>query len=123
MLPRVPLNLEKVEAVRECEFTQIRPARLVLSCFECGTDQCKKLYLLGLDNCGNDLPFLRRPRCCADTRQGKPCGNRVVPGKRKCRMHGGLSTGPKTAEGKKRIAEAQRAKWERFRSNVSVPTR
>jgi ABC transporter substrate binding protein len=30
---------------------------------------------------------------------------------RRCRFHGGLSTGPKTAEGKARIAEAQRRRW------------
>jgi hypothetical protein len=28
-----------------------------------------------------------------------------------CRFHGGLSTGPRTAEGKARIAEAQRRRW------------
>jgi len=29
----------------------------------------------------------------------------------KCRLHGGMSTGPKTAEGRARIAAATRAKW------------
>ena len=37
-----------------------------------------------------------RPRCCAKTRAGAPCIMRVVPGKRRCRFHGGLSTGPRT---------------------------
>ena len=30
-------------------------------------------------------------------------------------MHGGLSTGPKTAEGRVRIAEAQRRRWSAYR--------
>ncbi|WP_425514031.1 HGGxSTG domain-containing protein [Aureimonas phyllosphaerae] len=39
------------------------------------------------------------------------CQAMFVPGTRRCRMHGGLSTGPKTAEGRTRIAEAQRRRW------------
>ena len=31
----------------------------------------------------------------------------TTKGKRRCRLYGGLSTGPKTAEGKARIAKAQ----------------
>jgi hypothetical protein len=31
----------------------------------------------------------------------------------RCRLHGGKSTGPKTPEGRARIAEAQRARWQR----------
>jgi hypothetical protein len=34
----------------------------------------------------------------------------------RCRQHGGLSSGPKTAEGRARIAEAVRARWARWRS-------
>jgi hypothetical protein len=56
-----------------------------------------------------------RPRCCAKTRAGVPCITRVVPGKRRCRFHGGLSTGPRTTEGRARIAEAQRRRWKAFR--------
>jgi hypothetical protein len=37
--------------------------------------------------------------------------DRSEPGKRRCRFHGGLSTGPRTAEGKVRIAAAQRRRW------------
>lgn len=32
------------------------------------------------------------------------------------KFHGGMSTGAKTAEGRARIAEAQRRRWERFRA-------
>ena len=46
-------------------------------------------------------------RCGAKTRSGTPCAKYPINGKRRCRLHGGLSTGPKTAEGKARIAAAQ----------------
>jgi len=45
--------------------------------------------------------------CGAKTRSGKPCAKYPMNEKRRCRLHGGLSTGPKTAEGKARIAAAQ----------------
>lgn len=48
------------------------------------------------------------PRCGARTRRGTPCQARPMPGKRRCRHHGGCSTGPKTAEGRARIAESNR---------------
>jgi hypothetical protein len=50
----------------------------------------------------------KRPRCGAKTRAGAPCLMRPVAGKRRCRLHGGLSTGPKTPEGRAQIAAAQR---------------
>jgi hypothetical protein len=53
--------------------------------------------------------------CGAKTRKGKPCRCKSVPGKRRCKFHGGLSTGPKTADGIERIRAAQRARWERWR--------
>ena len=53
---------------------------------------------------GPDWP---RTRCGARTRQGTACQKPPLAGKTKCRLHGGLSTGPRTAEGKARIAAAQ----------------
>ena|GEM_PF-2388226 len=47
------------------------------------------------------------PLCGAKTRSGRPCAKYQMSGKRRCRLHGGLSTGPKTAEGRARIAAAQ----------------
>ena len=47
------------------------------------------------------------PLCGAKTRSGKPCAKDPMNEKRRCRLHGGLSTDPKTAEGKARIAAAQ----------------
>jgi len=54
---------------------------------------------------------LRNRKCGAKTRHGTPCQMKPVSRSRRCRLHGGLSTGPKTAEGRERIAEAQRRRW------------
>ena len=48
------------------------------------------------------------PRCGARTRKGAPCGCPAVRGGKRCRMHGGLSTGPRTAAG---LARSKRAHW------------
>ncbi len=53
-------------------------------------------------------PKGKQRRCGALCRNGEPCKLRVVEGKRRCRLHGGLSTGPKTPEGRERIAQANR---------------
>ena len=48
------------------------------------------------------------PRCQAlSKRSHEQCKKAAVRGKDKCRMHGGASTGPITAEGRKRCAEAK----------------
>ncbi|WP_082223960.1 helix-turn-helix domain-containing protein [Pseudorhodobacter wandonensis] len=56
-----------------------------------------------------------RVSCGAKTRKGTPCRNKSESGKRRCKFHGGLSTGPKTQEGRDRIAEAQRLRWARVK--------
>lgn len=44
---------------------------------------------------------LKRQRCgAARRRDGKPCRALNVPGSRRCRWHGGLSTGPRTEKGR-----------------------
>jgi hypothetical protein len=43
-------------------------------------------------------------RCGAKTRAGAPCKQRALYECGRCRLHGGLSTGPKTAEGRARAA-------------------
>ena len=35
-------------------------------------------------------------QCGAKTREGHPCRNKPVPGKHRCKFHGGMSTGPRT---------------------------
>jgi hypothetical protein len=47
------------------------------------------------------------PRCGARTRSGCPCGAPAIRGKLRCRMHGGRSTGPRTAAGRARVAAAR----------------
>ena len=48
-------------------------------------------------------------RCGARTRRGTPCGCPAMRGKKRCRMHGGRSAGPRTAEGLARIRAARTA--------------
>jgi hypothetical protein len=59
----------------------------------------------------------RRPLCGAKTRAGGSCQVRAEPGRARCRFHGGKSTGPKTDEGRTRIAEAQRRRWRAYRED------
>lgn len=47
-------------------------------------------------------------RCGARTRKGTPCQCKPLPGKRRCRLHGGKSTGPKTEAGREAIRESNR---------------
>lgn len=56
------------------------------------------------------------PVCGARCRDGHPCQAKAVwddtrcsVRNGRCRLHGGLSTGPKTVEGKRRVGEA--ARW------------
>ena len=67
-------------------------------------------------------PRRGRPRCGARCRSkgGAPCLAPVVVRldgslSTRCRMHGGLSTGPRTPEGRRRVGEAARARWRRWR--------
>jgi hypothetical protein len=48
------------------------------------------------------------PRCGARTRRGNPCLAPAIKGRRRCRMHGGMSKGPRTPEG---LARSRRARW------------
>lgn len=60
---------------------------------------------------GPNVPVRSSPACRAQNREGRPCSNKALVGKLRCRFHGGLSTGPKTPEGRARIAAAQRRRW------------
>jgi len=51
--------------------------------------------------------------CGARTRYGTPCHGIPVIGKRRCRMHGGKSTGSRTDEGRARIAASNRTRGQR----------
>ncbi|WP_369413386.1 HGGxSTG domain-containing protein [Microbulbifer guangxiensis] len=44
--------------------------------------------------------------CGAKTRSGRPCRNDgTLFANGRCKLHGGLSTGPKSAEGKRKSAQ------------------
>ena len=45
-------------------------------------------------------------RCLAKNRRGTPCQKPAITGKNRCQLHGGKSTGPRTAEGKARVVAA-----------------
>ena len=51
--------------------------------------------------------FTTAPRCGAKTRHGTPCQCPAIRNRRRCRLHGGRSTGPRTPEGVERIRQAQ----------------
>lgn len=55
-------------------------------------------------------------RCGAKTRKGTPCRAKPLPGKRRCKFHGGMSTGPKTPEGKAQISKSQRKRWQKAKN-------
>lgn len=50
------------------------------------------------------LPAPEKPTCNARTRRGTPCQCKKLYPSGRCRFHGGLSTGPKTAAGKRTCA-------------------
>lgn len=60
-------------------------------------------------------------RCGAKTRKGTPCQCKPMPNKRRCKYHGGASTGSKTLEGRQRQSEAQKRRWARWRTE-SAPS-
>lgn len=64
---------------------------------------------------------LRSTPCGARTRAGHPCRRRGLGKGGRCANHGGLSTGPKTPEGRRRIAEAQRRRWRADRGPSNCP--
>ena len=65
------------------------------------------------------------PRCGAKTRRGTPCQAAAIWSTRsdrytRCKNHGGLSTGPKTAEGIERIRRAV-TKHGRYAKRLDLP--
>ena len=66
------------------------------------------------------LRELRSQPCGAKTRAGHPCQRKGLGRGGRCTNHGGASTGPRTAKGRQRIAEAQR-RSEAWTSLTSSP--
>jgi hypothetical protein len=52
-----------------------------------------------------------KPRCGALTRKGYRCQAQGLGKGGRCRNHGGMSTGPRTAEGRQRCREAAHRRW------------
>ena len=77
----------------------------------------RKLVLLRNGNRQGNPQNARR--CGAKTRQGTPCRAPAMASGR-CRMHGGLSTGPRTAAG---LARSRRANYKHGRYSVEAKER
>ncbi len=58
-------------------------------------------------------------RCGARTTNGI-CEQLPINGTGRCRLHGGLSTGSKTPEGRKRQSEAQIVRWGILRAALNA---
>jgi hypothetical protein len=70
---------------------------------KCGKDPVSRL-----PDWHTTLPLAQScPRCGARTRSGNLCRQPAIRKANRCRLHGGGSTGPKTAEGLKRISAAR----------------
>jgi hypothetical protein len=64
---------------------------------------------------------LRNGKCEAHARStGQPCQAPAMENGR-CKLHGGLSTGPRTPEGKERWRKAVREGWKRWRLENGLP--
>ena len=59
-------------------------------------------------------------KCNAKTRSGDPCKRIGNPINGRCHLHGGKSTGPKTAEGRARIAAAHYKHGNRSKAFVAA---
>jgi hypothetical protein len=59
--------------------------------------------------------------CGALTRKKRRCRVYKLRGRKRCKFHAGLSTGPRTDEGKARVAEAQRKAWASLRASLGLP--
>ena len=76
----------------------------------------EKLAQAGLETrFGPDWPGRR---CGARTRSGGTCKNPAIKGRSRCKLHGGLSSGPKSVAGKARAARVHTKHGRRSRAHV-----
>jgi hypothetical protein len=81
-----------------------------------GTDRLEQRFMRNSRRSRKARRASWRRRCNACCKQSplRYCRNWAVPGKSRCRFHGGMSTGPKTPEGKARVVAAMvegRRRW------------
>ena len=101
-----------IRAALLCPATAHLSDRRKFACLTCSKRRCLRFHELGLDDDGAPLAEDLHPECGAKTKTGEPCDEPVVPGKPRCRAHGGLSTGPKTEEAGERIKGEQCRRWQ-----------
>ena len=58
--------------------------------------------------------------CLTKTRSRRPCQKHPIAGRTRCRLHGGLSTGPQTPEGKAACVAAHWKHGRRSKAYVEV---
>ena len=76
-----------------------------------------RLGKLRADAPGSEILLKPSPALCgASTRAGGSCQAKALPGSTRCKLHGGMSTGPKSESGRKAISDAQRHRWNQFRA-------
>jgi hypothetical protein len=65
----------------------------------------------------------RKGICCGafSRRTGRECRMLPVRPGGRCRLHGGLNTGPASPEGKRAVGDAQREGWKRWRAEMGLP--
>lgn len=99
------------DAVREGVLKRIHPKR----------EKALELIEMGLFSVRKRLQY---GKCGARTKNygGRPCRAPALPNG-KCRLHGGLSTGPRTKAGLKRMRVAasatQKRRWEQWRLGLA----
>lgn len=106
----------KVNPVREAKFRE-RAAAMLAEGYDPVRVEAWLHCLLGGGSWSRAYRLLEKIICGARRKRGAgTCFASPVPGKRRCRVHGGLSTGPRTEEGRARRAAGYRAYCERRRS-------
>lgn len=66
-----------------------------------------------------EMDMRQKIRCGAYARStGRPCQCKALPNG-KCRLHGGLSSGPKSNEGKARVAEATKQRMKNGQTELA----
>ncbi|HZV58636.1 MAG TPA: HGGxSTG domain-containing protein [Sphingobium sp.] len=79
-------------------------------------DEVRALWRRWCDHGGDFPPECRGMTCGALTRTGTFCKRRDLYRSGRCKLHGGLSTGPRTAKGKRRSASNGHKPHERVKN-------